>query len=133
MLEGELRKKVGLIELLFVTIFVNLRSLKVVTDNLALVLDISDFELGEVVQYALIVLAVALTLFLLVSLLIMLLDELLKLFISIEKTFQSFIVHFVLLDLPIFVLFALFLEEFLGTKLENLQYHLLRILLHRSV
>ena len=133
MLEGELRKKVGLIELLFVTIFVNLRSLKVVTDNLALVPDISDFELGEVVQYALIVLAVALTLFLLVSLLIMLLDELLKLFISIEKTFQSFIVHFVLLDLPIFVLFALLLEEFLGTKLENLQYHLLRILLHCSV
>ena len=97
------------------------------------ILDISDFELGEVVQYALIVLAVALTLFLLVSLLIMLLDELLKLFISIEKTFQSFIVHFVLLDLPIFVLFALLLEEFLGTKLENLQYHLLRILLHCSV
>ena len=74
MLEGELRKKVGLIELLFVTVFVDLGSLKIVTDNLALVLDISNFELREVVQYALIVLAVALTLFLLVSLLIMLLD-----------------------------------------------------------
>ena len=74
MLEGELRKKVGLIELLFVAVFVDLGSLKIVTDNLALVLDISNFELREVVQYALIVLAVALTLFLLVSLLIMLLD-----------------------------------------------------------